>query len=72
MSSSAVAIGLAAIEAAGPLIQKILEWRDNGLSDEQIQERLADPNDIGLDLIGRITKRHKRGRDLLGRDPDPA
>ncbi len=71
MSSSAVALGLAALEAGGPPILKILEWRDNGLSNEQIQERLADPNDIGLDLISRITTRRKRGRDLLGRDPKP-
>jgi hypothetical protein len=70
-TAAAVTAGLAALEAAGPLIRKILEWRDNGLSDEQILERLTDPNDVGKDLIARLTKRRERGRDLLGRDPEP-
>jgi hypothetical protein len=26
---------------------------------------------VGKDLIQRVTKRAKRGRDLLGRDPNP-
>lgn len=70
-SAAAVTAGLAALEAAGPLIKKIIEWAEDGLSDEEIQARLGDPNGVGKDLIERVTKRAKRGRDLLGRDPNP-
>ena len=70
-TAAAVTAGLAALEAAGPLISKIVEWAEQGLSDEEIQSRLAAPDDVGKDLIANITKRKKRGRDLLGRDPNP-
>ena len=70
-TAAAIAAGLGAVQAAAPLIEKIIEWAEQGLSDEEIQRRLADPSGVGKDLIARITKRRERGRDLLGRDPKP-
>lgn len=70
-NAAAVSAGLAALNAAAPLINQIIEWASNGLSDEEIQQRLSEPDGVGKDLISRITQRRKRGRDLLGRDPDP-
>lgn len=69
--ASAIATGFGAIESAIPLITKIAEWAEQGLSTDEIRKRLADPDAVGDDLIERITKREQRGRDLLGRDPNP-
>lgn len=70
-TATALTTGLAIAQAAAPLIEKILEWAKNGMSTEEIQARLADPDDVGKELIERITTRRERGRDLLGRDPKP-
>lgn len=51
------------------LVNQILEWVDEGLSSEEIQKRLADPDGVGRDLIDRIRERREIGRDLLGREP---
>lgn len=69
--ASAIAAGLGAIQAAGPIIQKIVEWAEQGLSNDEIRERLADPDHVGDDMLDRIHQRRERGRDLLGRDPKP-
>lgn len=68
--STAASVG-AGIQAGIPLLLKIMEWAEQGLSTKEVQRRLADPSDVGEDLIGRITERGERGRDLLGRDPKP-
>lgn len=67
---STVAV-LNAIAAGLPLIAKIVEWAEQGMSTEEIQRRLADPTGVGKDLIDRIRERQRIGRDLLGRDPNP-
>jgi DNA-binding transcriptional MerR regulator len=52
------------------LLSQILKWVDEGLSTEEIQQRLADPSGVGRDLIQRIRERREIGRGLLGRDPE--
>lgn len=67
--SIATALGIAS--AAAPLIEKIAGWIAEGLSDDEIRKRLADPDHVGDDMLARIRARAKRGSDLLGRDPKP-
>lgn len=68
-AAAAVATALGLIEDLVPLAQKIAEWRKQGLSNDQIRQRMADPEHVGDDLLDRIAKRRERGQDLLGRDP---
>jgi hypothetical protein len=72
MSTAAIlAAGLKALQAGAPLIVKIAEWAEQGLSHDEIRKRLADPDHVGDDMLDRIHQRRERGRDLLGRDPKP-
>jgi len=52
------------------LLSQILKWVDEGLSTEEIQQRLSDPSGVGKDMIQRIRERREIGRGLLGRDPE--
>lgn len=51
-------------------ILKLVEWGKEGLSNDEIRRRLADPDHVGDDMLDRITARRERGRDLLGREPE--
>jgi len=69
--SVATTATIGAIEAAVILMKKIAQWADEGLSNDEIRKRLEDPDNVGDDLVDRIAQREQRGRDLLGRDPNP-
>lgn len=58
------------IEVAVDLVPKIVELVQQGLSSEEIQERLRDPNGVGRELLERAVERQAIGRRLLGRDPN--
>jgi hypothetical protein len=57
------------IEDLIPLAELIAKWREEGLSNDDIRRRMADPSHVGDDMLDRIGQRRERGRDLLGRDP---
>lgn len=65
------AAALAALTALAPLAEKMMEWAKEGLSNDEIRKRLADPAHVGDDMIDRVAQREERGRGLLGRDPKP-
>lgn len=52
------------------LIRLIAKWAREGLSDEEIEKRLADPNSVGADILKRAQERKDLGEDLLGRSRD--
>jgi len=47
----------------------IAQWVDEGLDNEEIRKRLADPAHVGDDLLDGVRERRDIGRRLLGRDP---
>lgn len=51
------------------LAKLIAQWVRAGMSTEEIQARLADPNGVAADLLERAAARRKRGHALLGRAP---
>lgn len=57
------------VQPAFALVTEVLELFDRGLSDEEVLERLADPNGVGRKILADLRKRRELGRDLLGRDP---
>lgn len=66
---STAAIVFEVLDGLVGLARQIRKWISEGLSDEEILKRLADPSGVGADLIRRLRSREDRGRDLLGRDP---
>lgn len=69
MTSLATAISL--FKLFIPLMTKVIEWIQNGVSNDEIRKRMSDPSHVGDDMLDRIKQRLDRGRDLLGRDPKP-
>ena len=64
------------IAAVAPLVGPILDfalqiakWIDEGLDDEEIQKRMADPSGVGADMLKRVRERRAIGERLLGREP---
>lgn len=47
----------------------IAKWVDEGLDNEEIRKRLADPSHVGDDLLDGVRERRDIGRRLLNRDP---
>ncbi len=59
---------------AGPILDfalQIAKWIDEGLDDEEIQKRMADPSGVGADMLKRVRERREIGERLLGRAPRP-
>lgn len=56
---------------AAPLLERWLEWVDEGIDKNEFRRRLSDPDHLGDGLLARITTRRDRGRELLGRAPRP-
>lgn len=56
------------VEEILKLVNKVADWLDQGVSREDIAKRLADPTNVGADLLRRAAKRRSLGRRLLGRD----
>ena len=52
------------------LVKQITEWARAGVSDDEIAQRLAAPNEVGHDLLERAAERKALGQGLLGRDRD--
>lgn len=63
MSAAAIVSSVLEISAL------IAKWIDEGLSNEEIRRRLADPSIVGDRILDGIRERRQIGRDLLGRDP---
>ena len=62
--------------AVAPIVAAILEiatliakWVDEGLDNEEIRKRLADPAHVGDDLLDGVRERQAIGERLLGRGP---
>lgn len=63
----------AVLPIIGPILEfarQIAEWIDEGLTDEEVLERLADPSGVAADMLKRVRERREIGRRLLGRDPE--
>lgn len=58
------------IDVAIDMVPRIAEMVREGLNDEEIQERLRDPNGVGGKLLERAVERQAIGKRLLGRDPN--
>lgn len=63
MSAAAIVSSVLEISAL------IAKWIDEGISNEEIRRRLADPSIVGDHILDGIRERRQIGRDLLGRDP---
>lgn len=52
------------------LVKLVAQWAREGLNDEEIEKRLADPTGVGAAMLKRADERQKIGEDLLGRKRD--
>ncbi len=63
---------MSAAAVVGPILSiaaKIAEWVDEGLDNDAIRKRLADPSHVGDDLLDGVRERREIGERLLGRGP---
>jgi len=47
------------------LVEQIVDWVHEGLSDEEIRERLAHPHGVGQNLIDAAKKRKEKLADFI-------
>jgi len=55
------------VELVAGLIKRIAELAKQGVSDEEIKERLFAPGEVGSKLLSAVKRREQDGRDFLGR-----
>jgi orotate phosphoribosyltransferase-like protein len=55
------------VELVANLIKRIAELAKQGVSDEEIKERLFAPGEVGSELLAAVKRREEAGREFLGR-----
>lgn len=50
------------------LIEQIVELAEQGVSEEEIKERVFAPGSVGEDLLKSVRSRRKQADEYLGRD----